>query len=138
MEKERFVYFYKDQMTSIYNKEYLGFILAYNHINEFNVRCINVIYLHNFTQYNAKYGWAEGDKLLETFADKLNTLNLSDFVFRIYGDDFIVLVKKHEHKYLNLENLEEKLKDTGVSIIHKHFDIQASHIHSFEDLERLF
>ena len=137
IEKERFAYFYKDRVTDVYNREYLDFVLA-NNKNEFNMQCINGIYLQNFSQYNREHGWEEGDKLLQRFANDLKEHFHTDYVFRIYGDDFIVLVKKHEHKYLNLENLEEKLKDTGVSIINKHFDIQASHIHSFEDLERLF
>jgi diguanylate cyclase (GGDEF)-like protein/putative nucleotidyltransferase with HDIG domain len=137
MEKERFVYFYKDQMTSIYNKEYLGFILAYNHVNNFNIKCINVIYLHNFTQYNTKYGWADGDKLLEEFAEKLSKLNKSDFVFRIYGDDFIILNKEHFEIEKYIPSLKNILAGTQVTLSHKHFDINKEKITCIEDLEEL-
>ncbi|MDA3908703.1 MAG: diguanylate cyclase, partial [Sulfurimonas sp.] len=137
IEKERFVYFYKDQMTSIYNKEYLGFILAYNDTNKFNVKCINVIYLHNFSQYNTKYGWDGGDKLLEKFAEELNNINTSDYVFRIYGDDFIILNKEHFEIEKYIPSLEKILADTGVTLTHKHFDINKENITCIEDLEDL-
>jgi len=37
IEKERFSYFYKDQITGVYNKDYLEFVLAYNNAEEFNI-----------------------------------------------------------------------------------------------------
>ena len=95
IEKERFSYFYKDQVTGVYNKEYMELILSYNNTDEFNMSCANAIYLHNFNQYNKTYSWAEGDKLLQSFAQTLNELSEKNYVFRIYGDDFIILSAKH-------------------------------------------
>jgi len=137
IEKERFSYFYKDQVTGIYNHKYLGFVLAYNHTSEFNMKCVNGIYLHNFNQYNTTFGWPEGDKLLKKFARALNEINESDFVFRIYGDDFIVLNKQHYEMQEHMSKLEEVLVGTGVSVTHKHFDISKENIESIKDLEKL-
>ena len=137
IEKERFSYFYRDQVTNVYNKEYLDFVLAFNHIDEFNVRCINVIYLHNFNQYNKNNSWIKGDKLLKEFAEILNRINDSDYVFRIYGDDFIILNKKHYTFEKYLAKLEELLVGTGVSITHRHFDINKEDIKNLHDLEKL-
>ncbi len=137
IEKERFSYFYKDQVTNIYNKEYLEFILAYNHTDEFDTRCIHCIYLHNFNQYNIAYGWAAGDKLLKKFAQALDAINSSDYVFRIYGDDFVMLNKNHYELEESILSLEEVLIDTGITMTYKHFDTKKKDIQSLSDLEKL-
>ena len=137
IEKERFSYFYKDQVTGVYNKEYLEFVLAYNHMDEFNVRCINIIYLHNFNQYNKNNSWAEGDKLLAKFATTLNGINDSDYVFRVYGDDFIVLNVEHFDMQEHIDKLEDVLKDTGMSLTWEHYDIEEEKIKNMADLEKL-
>jgi putative nucleotidyltransferase with HDIG domain/diguanylate cyclase (GGDEF)-like protein len=137
IEKERFSYFYKDQITGVFNKEYLDFVLAYNHTDEFNVRCINVVYLHNFNQYNKKNSWADGDKILMKFATALNSINDSDYVFRVYGDDFIVLNVEHFEMQEHIAKLEEVLEGSGMSITWEHFDIEEEKIKSMADLEKL-
>ena len=138
IEKERFVYFYKDQVTSIYNKEYLEFILAHNHTNEFNMRCINGIYLHNFNQYNTNHSWAEGDTLLKNFAKTLDSINESDLVFRVYGDDFVILNKEHYDIENYIKPLKKILENTGIIMTYKHFDMKEVDIKSIHDLEKLF
>ncbi len=138
IEKERFVYFYKDQVTGVYNKEYLEFVLAHSHINEFNTKCICGIYLHNFSQYNSKTSWTDGDLLLKKFAQKLVSLNKSDFIFRIYGDDFLVLSKKQEKIEMHIKELEDVLQGTGVTITYKCFNVKKDNINSISDLEKLF
>lgn len=137
IEKERFVYFYKDQVTGIYNKEYLEFVLAHNHTDEFNVRCFYGIYLHNFNQYNTNNSWADGDKLLKKFAKVLDEINKSDLVFRVYGDDFIVLNKEHYDVEKYMEILEEILEGTEVTLTYKHIDMSKINIKSIYDLEKL-
>ena len=137
IEKERFSYFYRDQTTGVYNKDYLNFILAYNHTDEFNVRCVNVVYLHNFSQYNKNHSWADGDELLKKFATMLDSINESDYVFRVYGDDFIILNVKHYEMQQHLSKLEKILVGTGMSITWKHFDLQEEDIKNIADLERL-
>jgi len=137
IEKERFVYFYKDQTTSVYNKEYLEFVLAHNHTDEFNMRCIYGIYLHNFNQYNINTSWADGDKLLKEFAKELGNINKTDLIFRVYGDDFVVLNKEHYDLEQHIEILEEILEGSGVTMTYKHFDIKENNIKSIYDLEKL-
>jgi len=136
IEKERFSYFYRDFTTSVYNKEYLEFTLSNNHVDEFNLKCVNAIYLHNFSDYNNKNSWANGDELLKKFAEKLVEINKSEFVFRIYGDDFIILNTEHFDLQDYIPILEDVLKDTGVSLSSTHIDIEQEHIKNIEDLER--
>ena len=137
IEKERFSYFYKDQITGIYNKSYLEFVLANNYSQEFQMKSINMMYLHNFSQYNKKHGWNDGDKLLKKFAELLKEINNSNFIFRVYGDDFITL---NREKYYLLDyrlKLENFLLDTGISLSFRYFDIKREKISDMETLENL-
>jgi len=138
LEKERFVYFYKDQITGIYNKEYLDFVLAYNNSNEFNMKYLYIVYLHNFSQYNTTHGWVRGDELLSEFADKLDSLNETYLIFRIYGDDFVVLSENEFDIEAHLGELEEILVGTNVTLSYKKFDLEQKNITSTKDLEKLF
>lgn len=138
MEKARFAYFYKDQLTDVYNKEYLEFVMAYNHTDEFNIKCLYLINLHNFSQYNKQNGWREGDLLLRKFAEALTQINKSNLIFRVYGDDFVILNKNHLDTFeQSLEHLNKVLKDTGVSFTYKHFDLRVEKIHSIDELENI-
>jgi len=136
IERERFSYFYKDQVTGVYNKDYLEFVLAYNNTEEFNINYIYAINLHNFNQYNKEHGWAGGDKLLASFSKALNKINKSDFVFRIYGDDFIILNESYYDIKRDIASLEEVLMDTGISMTYEHFDMKVESINDIADLEK--
>ena len=138
LEKERFVYFYKDQITSVYNKEYLDFVLAYNNSNEFNMKYLCTVYLHNFSQYNTTHSWVKGDELLSEFANKLDSLNETDLIFRIYGDDFVALSENEFDIEAHMGELEEILIGTNVTLSYKKFNIEEKEITSTKDLEKLF
>ncbi len=137
IEKERFSYFYKDQVTEVYNIEYLEYVLVYNRTDEFNLRCLNILYLHNFTQYNKDNGWAMGDAMLKKFSLELKRINNDDFVFRLYGDDFILLNKEHFDMQEHFWELENVLKGSGITISYKHFDIKDEVIRDMADFEKL-
>jgi len=136
IEKERFAYFYKDLTTGVYNKNYLEFVLAYNSTDEFDIKYGYAVYLHNFTLYNKNNSWADGDKLLERFARALEKINKGDFVFRIYGDDFILLNAKDFEFKDKMESLEAVLKGSGVHFTYKHLDIYNNKIHNIDELEK--
>jgi len=137
IEKERFSYFYKDQLTGAYNEDYLEFVLAYNHIDEFNLRCLYRINLHNFTSYNKEHGWDGGDKLLKEFVKKLDALSDDNFVFRLHGDDFLLFNKKHYDLKSNVSELEKLVAGTAVTLGYKHYDMQYDSIATIEDIEKI-
>lgn len=136
LEKERFAYFYRDQVTDAYNTDYLNFILNRNMLNR-EYTCINALYLHNFNQYNQKYGWTEGDRLLSALADYLHEHYPLSLIFRLHGDDFILLSKEHLEIDMNqFEGLEMFRKD-HISISKRHIDLREEKIGSLEELEVL-
>ena len=138
LEKERFAYFYKDTVCDVYNKDYLEFVLAYNHTDEFNIHCFTIVSLRNFTQYNKKHGWAEGDKLLKKFAEALLSLSENDLVFRIFGDNFAILNSEHFEISNYLDVLNKMFEGSGVSISTIHFDMRKEELKTFADFERLY
>ena len=137
IEKERFAYFYKDQVADVYNKDYLEFVLAYNHTDEFNMHCFNLVFLCNFTQYNKKYGWDAGDKLLNKFAHHLLSVCDNSLIFRIFGDDFAILNSEHFEISEHLDVLNSIFEGSSVSIDTIHFDMRKDEVKTIADIERL-
>ncbi len=101
IEKERFAYFYKDTLCDVYNQNYLDLILIKNQENQqFNY--INIVYLKGFTKYNQNYGWTKGDELLKEVSKRLKKEFPKSYVFRVFGDDFIILSNlKIDKKYID-------------------------------------
>ncbi len=137
MEKERFSYFYKDQVSGGYNRDYLEVTLAYSSEERLKTSCINIIYLNNFSQYNKKNGWNSGDVLLRKIAESLNNIDEDALVFRVYGDDFVVLSRKHCDIEEYIPVLDGILLGTNVSAKYKHYDIGESDTMSMSKLDEL-
>lgn len=136
LEKERFSYFYRDQVTDTYNADYLRFVLNQNQFSK-EFACVNVVYMHNFSKYNNHYGWAEGDKLLIKFADYLVSKFPSSQIFRIYGDDFVIINKEHvDIDMEQFKNLEMLLED-NIYITHSHSDLRVKSIVDLEEFEKM-
>ncbi len=143
LEQERFSYFYKDSITGVYNREYLEFTLT--QLNQdlqgkkrLSLKFIYAIYLHNFSIYNNNYSWHDGDKLLRKIARKLLKLSSDERVFRIFGDDFLIINEKQIDLEDKIKAVEELLKDTGVTVSFKQINLDIEKIHSIEELEKYF
>ncbi|MBU0631695.1 DUF3365 domain-containing protein [bacterium] len=134
LERERFSYFYKDQLSDLYNRSYLEFILAHRDNIEFQYNCVYGIYLHKFTHYNQVNGWNSGNLLLKNFADELKNIFPDAMIFRLFGDDFILLHKEH-HDFQDI-SLFKSLNNTDVEMSYKHIDIHNKDI-NIDDLEKL-
>ena len=91
LEEQRFAYFYKDRLTNLFTMDYLELILRY-YIDNDDVYIYN-IELHNFSEYNKQYSWKEGDKFLVEFAKYIDILYKDCLVFRVEGDDFMIMSK---------------------------------------------
>jgi putative nucleotidyltransferase with HDIG domain len=138
IEKERFAYFYKDSITDLYNREYLEYILAYNDVNEYGLRCIHNISLNGFSNYNKLYGWAKGNELLREVAFELKNIAYdSEYIFRIFGDNFAILNKEHFELEKYLDKIDKLLESKGVSYTHKHYDMKEDQIKDIGDLENV-
>lgn len=134
LEEQRFVYFYKDSVTELYNAKYLEATLINNEgFKAF--KKIAIISLHQFDDYNKKHGWEDGDKVLKEFALLLKKLFANKALFRVRANDFIVLLEE-EISDLQKEQIRKFLEANELSyecIIH---DVAQNQITSYEVLKR--
>lgn len=134
LEKQRFAYFFKDKLTNVYNGDYLNVHLQENNISH-TYECLNFIKLHNMGEYNTLHGWDKGNELLINISNKLQEVTDCEHIYRVYGDDFIILNKKHMELDLNIINDWEIIKDTCISIELKHYNLRDTNIDSWQKLE---
>lgn len=123
LEEKRFSYFFHDTLTGLYNESYLHPILVKE---QDRLKNLYHIQQHNFSSYNTKKGWEEGNALIKAFAALLEKEIASDYIFRFHGDDFIVLSQESlEIKRLDslIRNL---LKDTSITFEIKKYNLNSA------------
>jgi putative nucleotidyltransferase with HDIG domain len=137
IENERFSYFFRDQITNSYNSGYLNLILNTNAVDN-KYSSLNIVYLHNFNQYNQQNSWEDGDILLNKISNCFYKLYPLSLVFRIHGDDFII-IDKEENK-IDVEDLKafDVFKELMyVYISTRYIDLKKDKISSLKELESL-
>ncbi len=136
IEKERFAYFYRDQVTGAHNTQYLDFIISQNFYDR-EYDCINMLYLHNFANYNKKKGWSQGDLLLKAFANHLFTLFDDAIIFRLHGDDFILL--SSQHLEIDIQAVQDfpLFHKNEITVSCKHMDLKEELLPDYNALEKL-
>lgn len=89
IEKARFLYYFQDQLTGVYNQTYLEMII--------NKKIPEIYYLYfilletkGMDSYNKKYGWQAGDLRLQHICESIQATIPDERIFRIFGDDFII------------------------------------------------
>lgn len=134
VQEERFAYFYKDTLTSAYSGEYLSYFLHNNHTSK-RFRCCYFIQLHHVHTYNQNFGWKLGDKLLSEVALRLKILFHTPFIFRIFGDDFVVLNALHVE--IDEAQVKEKISVgfNGIDVSMKHFALKDFSLDAWENFE---
>ncbi len=129
LEQKRFSYFFQDSLTSLHNETYLSVMMNKDLPN---FKCLNLLLLRNFTDYNRKNGWGKGNELLATIAHKLQTDYHDTQIFRFHGDDFVVLSK--EHLILDIDALNQEFKEKH----NVYFDLRHYDTKDFESAKALF
>ncbi|MDP1606880.1 MAG: PhnD/SsuA/transferrin family substrate-binding protein [Rhodocyclaceae bacterium] len=89
LEHLRFAYFFNDQLTGTHNASYLQIMLSRG-LPE-NLRHGYLIQLRQFSRLNEELGWEAGNQALTGFAHALIKMYPEALVFRVMGDDFILL-----------------------------------------------
>lgn len=133
LEEERFAFYFKDKITTAYSSEYLNYFLSNN--SQYCHVCCYLIEVHSVMRYNKEFGWKVGNKMLKEMVSRLRALFNNAFVFRIFGDDFIVI--NREHINVDIEEVKERLA-TGYDFIKvsvTHFNLQDYSFKTWEDFE---
>ena len=136
IEEERFAYFYKDTLSEVYNQNYLDIVLMKNSFDK-NYTHMDMFFLNDFSRYNKDYGWKAGNEVLCEFANVLNTTLEGSTVFRVFGDDFVVMSKSK----LDIENLKPLLdaivEDKTISYRVKNIDLEKQKISKVSQIENV-
>ncbi len=130
LEKERFSFFYKDQLTSAFNKSYLDLILLQNSYNHIYSK-LYFIEFNNFSEYNKKFGWGKGDLFLRDIGEYLISEFKDTLVFRVQGDDFVIL----SETLLEID-LDSFIKDTPLSYNIKQMELTPQV--NYLDIEKMY
>lgn len=134
IEKERFAYFYRDQITQSYNSQYLDLVLIKNN-EEYKFKYLYQISFHHLEQYNKKYGWQKGNELLKNLCELLKEHYHTEDIFRIFSDDFIILSSTSLN--ISKEEITSTIGIKEISVELKEFHLIDNKISSVHDLELL-
>lgn len=137
VEEQRFVYFYKDAVTNLYNVKYLETVLV-NHMNSSQkYEKIMIISLHKFDIYNKKHGWEMGDEKLHEFAHLLYGFFKEPLLFRVRANDFVILLQNEISNDASIrEEVESFTKSAELEFDFNIYDLKNDDISSYEDLKR--
>jgi len=137
IEKERFSYFYNDVLTDLYNQSYLDVVLVRNSFDK-RYNTLYMFELRNFSEYNKKMGWQKGDEILKNIANILKTCSEEPELFRVFGDDFVLLDNENCNTVQIKKAIDEILEFSGVRCEFKSFNLLENHINSVNDIEKVF
>lgn len=101
---------YHDQLTGLQNRLALNkkmhCLMKEKHINKFALLYIDI---DKFKNINDTMGHSFGDALLLQVSDRLKSLNNKEAIYRISGDEFIILIDKFNNK--------EEIERNAINII---------------------
>lgn len=103
IERERFAYFFKDQLTGLFNATYLWMGIN-GLIQGISSRYFLLVELHGMTDLNSNFGWNKGNDVIQDFAQYLLRFAKEDQVFRVFGDDFIISFDSEDAMEVFLKN----------------------------------
>ncbi len=135
IEKERFSYFYNDILTNVYNQNYLDVVLVRN---SFNVQFTNIhiFKLKHFSAYNKSHSWQSGDKLLKNIASILKEHSKEPEIFRVFGDDFVLLDSAQGDLEKIKRSILSLLKESGIRCELSMCNVVEKKIHKVSDIEK--
>jgi len=136
VEKERFSYFYNDILTDLYNQSYLDVVLVRNSFDK-KYSTLYIFQLKHFSQYNKTMGWNRGDEILKQIAAILRTCSDEPELFRVFGDDFILLDNENCNVTVAEKSIDTLLENCTISCELQSFNLIENIINSASDIEKL-
>jgi putative nucleotidyltransferase with HDIG domain len=132
IEEIRFSYYFRDQLTGFFNINYLKFLLT--HKENYTQICAYHLNFRNFTAYNKKYGWKQGDKFLQNVSDIITSTYEDCILIRVFGDNFLIL---HLDKHVDIDKsiFEPLISCDDIKIDFKHINLVEEGIDTFDKLE---
>ncbi len=136
LEEERFAYFYKDTLSNAFNQNYLDVILMKNSY-DLVYKYMNIFSLKDFSQFNKKNGWKEGDSLLAGLSNLLSKSAGDSLVFRVFGDDFVILSREESDMQALKAVVENFLEEFSVYFTFQKVDLSKTKISQVAQIEKV-
>ena len=128
--KSKLISIYIDPITKVNNR--LKFL---EDINSYQNKTIMLLNIKNFSQLNLTYGTKFGDKTLQVVAKNLEKFEILN-IYRIYADEFAIIVKDNKSAEYLFNSIDEKMKLDDIDyIISFYGSFRKINIHSFEICE---
>lgn len=96
-----------------------------------------LIRVHNFSQFNSENSWNHGDKKLTEIVNKLQSFEENHLVFRLFGDDFVLLLQSKVDSLQRQQLLRDELKNTCLYYSTRYIDLNGSEIIDMDMLEKV-
>ena len=135
LEEMRFSYYFRDQLTSFYNVNYLKFIFAHAGACQLKIRSVDHLNCTNFALYNKKHGWKKGDELLCLIAQTINFIYPDAIIVRAYSDNFLVLHVNENEPKMDYAKIDLLLSEHELLMIYQHIDLSEDEHLTLEILE---
>lgn len=134
IQEERFAYFFKDALTSAYSGVYLNYFL-YNNKERHDFNFCFLLQIHHLHAYNKNFGWKAGDEVLIEMVLRIKILFRSPFVFRIFGDDFVIL--SHLPTEVDEKEIIYKMRSgfSGIDVSLRHLNVDVDKMLTWENFE---
>lgn len=124
-QKEMLFLALNDPLTKLPNRVYLKQELEKRLIEEPTL-CFLFLDLDRFKTINDMYGHTTGDKVIQVVAERLkSSLQESDFIARVGGDEFVILTREHLHVETLCNRLIQSL-EIPIEIGNEQFRLNAS------------
>ena len=136
LEEERFSYFYKDTVCDAFNQSYLDIVLMKNS-HDLMYKYMTMFSIKRFSEFNKKYGWKEGDSVLLSFANIISQIESDAMLFRVFGDDFVLISKEDKELKDVTESLDKLISDYEIEYSIKHIDLSTADISKVSQLENV-
>lgn len=117
--RRNYILLHIDSLTELFNRR-----LFERHINQRGkIKILSVYYIdiNNFKMINDQYGHEEGDRILKMVANVLReALRKSDRIYRVGGDEFVVVAKitNEEHVERLIQKINLKLEEHNQNCTH--------------------
>lgn len=136
MEEEKYAFHFKDTLTGVFSHSYLNYFILEN-LKYKEYECVYYFNIKNMSLYNQECGWNNGDTLLKKTAKYLKKSFKNSRIFRVKGDDFIIISKNHiDHQNKGIIH-QELFDSTCIKFDIHHFnfsDLKIDSLEKFEDI----
>jgi len=114
IEESRYAYYYKDRLTDLFTMEYLPILIENSYKDK--KLFLYKIELNHFHQFNLTHSWEEGNRILQELAQFMKKHYPKAAIFRVEGDDFLIVAPSPFPSQQLGKDLEAFLKEEIIEV----------------------